>query len=149
MRRNNKKLKGQALLEAALTSFVFLVLFIGVLDVSQVLFVHQSLTERVRNAVRYGVVRPYDPVAIENMVLYNQPIALSESNGDDEEDAEPAPGFLGLTPSMVTVNRLDATFNEDRIVVSINNYPFTFFTPLIAGIYQARPIVASLPYEGV
>ena len=50
---------------------------------------------------------------------------------------------------MVSVSRQDATFNEDRIVVTISNYPFTFFTPLIAGVYQAKPIVAALPYEGV
>ena len=111
---------------------------------------HHSLTERVRNATRYGVVRPYDPDAIRNMVLYNQPTAVTEENeGFDGDDPEPAPGFMGLTPSMVTVSRQDATFNEDRIIVIIDNYPFRFFTPFISGVYQARPIVASLPYEGV
>ena len=145
MAANKNNRRGQALLEGALVTLVFLVLFIGIFDVSQVLFVHQSLVERARNAVRYGVVRPYDADAIQNMVLYGQPGTL----GEEEDDEGPARGFLGLTASMVSVSRQDATFNEDRIVVTISNYPFTFFTPFIAGIYQAKPIVASLPYEGV
>ena len=146
--RNNRR--GQAILEGALVSLVFLVLFIGILDVSLVLFVHQSLVERARSAVRYGVVNAYDADAIENMVLYGQPTTpgLEEDDGDDGGGGT-ASGFLGLTSGMVSVSRLDATFNEDRIVVTISNYPFTFFTPFIAGVYQAKPIVATLPYEGV
>ena len=143
MATNHKSCRGQALLEGALVTLVFLVLFIGIFDVGQVLFVHQSLVERARDAVRYGVVRPYDADAIQNMVVYGQPGAPGEVNGT------PAPGFLGLSASMVSVSRQDATFNEDRIVVAIRNYPFTFFTPFIAGVYQARPIVAALPYEGL
>ena len=138
MTRNYGNRRGQALLESALVTLVFLVLLIGVLDVCQVLFVHQTLVERSRNAVRYGAVRPYDADAIRNMVLYNQLTAPGEQ----------APGVFGLTPSMVSVSRLDATLHEDRIVVAITDYPFDFFSPFIAGAVRGKPIVATMPYEG-
>jgi len=144
MATKNNRERGQALLEGALTTMMFVTLLIGVIDVGQVLFVHQSIVERVRSAVRYGAVRPFDADAVENMVLYRQAAAP----GSEDPDTEVAPpGFLGITPDMVTVARQDATFNEDRLVVTVQGYPFTFFTPFIAGIYQGRPITASMSYE--
>lgn len=131
--------RGQALLESALVTLVFVVLLVGVIDVGQFLFVHQTLVERGRNALRYGVVRPFDANAIRNMVLYNQPSGPS--------GGQAVPGIFGLTPSMVSVTRQDATFNEDRIVVTISDYPFRFLTPLIAGLARGKPITVSLPYE--
>ncbi len=133
--------RGQALLESALVTFVFIVLLVGVLDVGQFLFVHQTLVERGRNALRYGVVRPFDASAIRNLVLYNQPSAPPGGQG--------VPGIFGLTPAMVSVTRRDATFNEDRVVVTISDYPFRFFTPLIAGLARGKPITVSLPYEAM
>jgi len=137
----SRKERGQALIESALTTFVFLVLLIGVIDVGQVLYVHQSIVERVRSAVRYGVVHDFDADAIRNVVLYDQAAAPDAGDG-----VEPG-GFLGMTSDMVSVVREDATFNEDRIIVTVNGYPFTFFTPFIAGVYQGKPISASMPYE--
>jgi Flp pilus assembly protein TadG len=134
--------RGQALLEGALVTLVFVVLLIGVLDIGQFLFVHQTLVERGRNALRYGVVRPFDANAIRNMVLYNQPTAPASGG-------QTVPGVFGLTPAMVTVTRQDATWNEDRIVLTISDYPFRFFTPLIAGIARGKPITVSLPYEAM
>jgi len=137
----SRKERGQALIESALTTFVFLVLLIGVIDVGQVLYVHQSIVERVRSAVRYGVVHDFDADAIRNVVLYDQAAAPDAVDG-----VEPG-GFLGMTSEMVGVVREDATFNEDRIIVTVHGYPFTFFTPFIAGVYQGKPISASMPYE--
>ena len=44
------------------------------IDCGQVLVAHQSLVERVRAAVRWGVVRPWDGTGeqIANLVLYDQ-----------------------------------------------------------------------------
>lgn len=134
--------RGQALLESALVTLVFIVLLVGVLDVGQVLFVHQTLVERGRNALRYGVVRPFDADAIRNLVLYNQPTAPPGGQG--------VPGIFGLTPAMVSVTRQqDATSSIDRVVVTISDYPFRFFTPLIAGLARGKPITVSLPYEAM
>jgi hypothetical protein len=148
--KNDNRRRGQALLESALVTLVFLVLLIGMLDVSQVLFIHQALVERARNAVRYGVAHNFDADAIRNLVLYNRTSAPSPPPDQDQRD-EPPPlptGAFGLTPSMVSVVRHDAGDTGDRVVVTIRNYPIRFFTPLIASVVTGRPIVASLPYEG-
>lgn len=143
MTKKSRNNRGQGLLESALVTLVFLVLLIGTLDVGQVLFLHQTLVERARNAVRYGAVHPFDADAIRNMVLYNQATVPGEQPEDD-----PVPGIFGLMPSMVAVTRQDASSNEDRITVSITSYPFHLFTPFIAGHFEGKPIVATIPYEG-
>ena len=143
--------RGQALVESALVTLAFVVVLIGIVDVGQVLFVHQTMVERSRSAVRYGAVRPYDATAIENMFLYDRPTAPVEENGDESDDGDredPAPGLFGMDASMVTVNRYDVNTNEDRITLTITNYPFSFFTPFIAGEYVGKPIVTTIPYEG-
>ncbi len=132
--------RGQSLVESALVTIVFLTLLIGILDVGQVLFVHQTLVERARNALRWGAVRPFDAEAIRNMVLYNR------STVGEEQGA--SPGIFNLTPEMVVVTRQDASLESDRITVLITGYPFHFYTPFIAGLYQGRPISLSIPYEG-
>jgi len=131
MPRKKSARRGQALVESALVTGVFLTLLIGVLDVGQVLFVHQTLVERTRNALRYGAVRPFDADAIRNMF----------PEGSEE-------GLFGLLPSMVQVSREDAGTSADRIVIRVTKYPFRFYTPLIAGAYEGKPIIASIPYEG-
>ena len=89
----NRKRRGQTLVESALVLFVFLTLLIGTLDVGQVLFVHQTLVERTRAALRWGAVRPYDDQAIRSMVLYNSPTI---PGGEDPEVTTPEAGIFGL-----------------------------------------------------
>lgn len=144
MAKRKSSERGQALLEAALTTFALLIVLLGIIDVGQVLYVHQSLVERVRAAIRYGVVHDYDADAIRNMVLYNRSTLPAGSDPSD-----PPAGFLGLTAANVSVSRQDATENEDRLIVTVTDYPFTFFTPFMAGQYRGKPITASMPFEGL
>ena len=143
----NRNRRGQTLVESALVLLVFLTLLIGTLDIGQVLFVHQTLVERTRAALRYGTVRPYDADAIRNMVLYGNP--ASPDSGDEDDDRPPPPGIFGLSASMVQVSRESIDTNEDRIVVQITRYPFRFYTPLISGLREGKPIVGSIPYEAI
>ena len=50
--------RGQSLVESTLVLLVFLSLLLGVIDCGQVLFAHQALMDRVRGAVRWGIVHP-------------------------------------------------------------------------------------------
>src|ERR1044072_8686351 len=87
--------RGSTILESAFVLSALLLMIIGTLDISRLVFMHQTLTERARNAVRYGVARPYDATKIQNMVLYNT--------------ATPANGIqpvFGLTTSNVAVSKL-------------------------------------------
>ncbi|MCW5977885.1 MAG: pilus assembly protein [Bryobacteraceae bacterium] len=142
----NRKRKGQALLESALVTTTFFIFVIGLLDVGQVLFVHQSIVERVRAAARYGAVRPYDPAAIRNMVLYSNP-GLPGGDGGVGANQTPPPGFMGLTQSMVTVTRSGAWTDGDRISITVDGYPLRFYNPLIAGVGRGKPIAIAMPFE--
>lgn len=112
---------GGALLESVLTLVVFLALFIGVFDVGEMLFVHQTLTDRARNAARWGAVNAFDATSIQNLVLYG---ATAPAQGQ-------TPAF-GLSASNVTVTRPAASIGtpEDRIVVTII-YPVSLVSVFI------------------
>jgi hypothetical protein len=50
------------------------------------------------------------------------------------------PSF-NLTSSMVQVSRFDAKAAEDRVVITVANYPVEFFSPFIARRVTGKPIV--------
>lgn len=129
--------RGATLVEAALVALVFLATLIGIFDLGQIFFIHQTFVERVRNGARYAVVNSYDETAFKNMVLYNQPTVPEGRTS----------GIFGLTTGQVSVTQYDTGTSEHRIVVGINNYPYRFFSPLIAGVFQGRPITISFPSE--
>ena len=129
MRNRILSQRGQSMVEATLVLLVFFSLLLGVIDCGQVLFAHQSLVERVREAVRWGVVHPWndetgsDPIV--NLVLYNQTEA---PRGD-------APAFLGLKPENVVVRHRAATPDrpdDETLGVTIVNFRSQFFSPWIA-----------------
>jgi TadE-like protein len=129
------EVRGSAMVETSLVLIVFLMLLIGIADVGQMLFLHVSLVERMREGLRYGVIT-YDPTAIQNIVLYG---TASPADGA-------TPSF-NLTASMVNVSRMDAKAPEDRIVITLSNYPIQWFTPYIATKTTGKPIVEAQAME--
>jgi len=132
--------RGQSLVEAALVLLVFLGLLLGVIDCGQVLVAQQSLTERVRGAVRWGVVHPWDgPDPIVNLLLYTQTTETRSSTA----------GYLGLKPANVVVTHHAATAEhpDDEILsVAIVNFESHFFSPWIARtMVSPRPVLISSP----
>ncbi len=99
--RPRNRRRGWTLVESALIFSTFLFMIIGVLDFGQFLYLHQAITERARAAARFGALQPFNsnttPTQIQNMVIYNSPIAPLVPTGD--------PTF-GLTPAMVTVTAI-------------------------------------------
>src|SRR5580704_5427123 len=114
------------MVEATLVLLVFFTLLLGVLDCGQVLFAHQSLVERVRAAVRWGVVHPWESAdPIVNLVLYNQA-------GVPREGAQ---AFLGLRPENVVVRHQLPTPerpDDETLSVTIVNFRSQFFSPWIS-----------------
>lgn len=138
MRRSNQK--GQSMVEATLVLLVFFALLLGVIDCGQVLFAHQSLVERVRTAVRWGVVHPWngsEPVV--NLVLYNQ---SKPPRGD-------AQSFLGLRPENVVVRHQAPSADrpdDETLSVTIVNFRPRFFSPWFAGaIVSPRSVSITAP----
>lgn len=132
-----KRRRGQSTVEGALVILVFLATLIGIFDLGQVLFIHQTFVARVRSAARYAVLNPSETDAIKNMALYGQTTVPAGATS----------GVFGLDASMITVTRSDSGTNEDRVVVSIVNYPYRLFSPWIGQVFTGRPIVASFSVE--
>ena len=138
--RDMRYQRGQSLVEATLVLLVFFALLLGVIDCGQVVVAHQALMERVRGAVRWGVVRPWDGGSqVTNLVLYNQP---------DEPRAD-ASGFLGLTAANVQVRYQPATADrpdDEMLTVAIVNYEYHFFSPWLSRKFvNPRPVLISSP----
>jgi Flp pilus assembly protein TadG len=132
--------KGQSLVESALVLLVFLAMLLGVFDCAQVLFAHQALVERVRTAVRWGMIHPDQGTApISNLVLYNQ----------TAEPRATRDGYLGLKPENVRVIHRPAPADapdDELLTVSIVNYESHFFSPWIARVLiTPRPVMMSVP----
>ena len=123
---------GQALVESTLILLLFITTLVGIMDVSQLLFTHQSLVERVRMGLRWGSVQQWDGTGekIQNMVLYRTQTA--------PPGVEPQ-GFLGLKRVNVKVVRTAGTVdnpNDERLSVAIVDYNYRFFTPFVAKTFQ-------------
>jgi len=133
--------KGQSLVEATLVLIVFFALLLGVIDCGQVLYSHQALVERVREAVRWGSVHPYDGTGdqVANLVLYHQA----------DEPRTAAAAYLGLTRANVQVRYQGPTTerpDDATISVAIVNYESHFFSPWISKtIVSPRPVLVSAP----
>ena len=134
MRPRCTRRRGQSAVEAVLVLLVFLATLIGIFDLGQILFVHQTFVARVRSAARYGVLDPTNVAAIKNMAVFGNP----DSGGT---------GIFGLTPAMVSVTRTGNGTSEDRLVVSITGYPYRLFSPWIGKAFTGRAIAASYPVE--
>ena len=133
-----KKQRGQSLVESTLVLLVFFSLLLGVIDCGQVLFAHQSLVERVRTAVRWGVVHPWlqetSADSIVNLVLYNQ---TGTPRGD-------TPAFLGMQRENVVVRHIAPSERPDdeTLSVTIVNFRPQFFSPWFAGAVLSRRSVS-------
>ncbi|MFN3324438.1 MAG: TadE/TadG family type IV pilus assembly protein [Bryobacteraceae bacterium] len=128
MRRTANTRKGATLVEGALVLSTLLIMILTIMDLGQMLFFLQLLNDRCREGARYATVSTYDTNAIKRYIAYGD--AGSNRTGT---------GLFGLTPAMIAVNRYGANTPEDRIEVIIQNFPLTYFSPLLYGQYGHRP----------
>ena len=128
--------KGSTAVEGALTLTVFLVTFIGIIDIGSVLLRMQGLTERARAGARWGVVNTYDETTIRNVVVYGN------SGGTGS-------ALFGLTAGLVSVNQVDLGDGISKIRIRIDNYPFRMYTPFLAGDRTLARVEVSLTSESL
>ena len=116
-----KKQRGGTLVEGALIFTLASALLIGVIDLGQMLFVHQTVVDRVRVAARWASVNPYDSSQITNMVLYGTPAA--GTSGTE---------LFGMTSSNVvaTHDTSDGAY-ADRITINVSGYTYLMFSGTI------------------
>jgi Flp pilus assembly protein TadG len=135
--RRGKRQRGQAMVESALTFLVMISMIIAIMDFGQLLYMHATLTERVRSAARYASIAPTATTAIQNVAIYN-------STNPTSSDKALLPG---LTASMVAVTRANVGTASETVTVTISGYPVVMLTPGIAQAFNARAFSATMPSE--
>ena len=123
------------MVESALVLLTFFVMLIGTIDFGQVLFFHQSLVERARTAVRYGITNPTNTAGIQNMAVYNTVTVTG------------TPVLPNLTTAMVTVTNPDVNTSGARVVVTISGYPIVFLSPYIAQSFTNLAVTIAMSSE--
>ena len=147
MQKKRARQKGQVFVETGLILFIFLAFLIGTLDFGQYLYFHQSLSERARAALRYGIINAADRTGIQNMAVYNDPggtvngatALLPDFN--TSMDAVCLPGDAGCSNP--------AGNSDSRVTVTISGYQMTTFNLLVPRSFTNKPIVVSAPSEAV
>jgi Flp pilus assembly protein TadG len=139
MKKNRER--GSALVEGALVFLVVFSMLIAIVDFGQFLFIHQTLTERAREGVRYGIVNnPTDTTSIQNIVLYGQASGGSVPTSPSSSDT----GIFSVQRSNVIVSTTGSG-SDDRLLVQIQNYKYSIYSPTISGSYTGPNITAALP----
>ncbi len=140
MKKNSER--GSAMVEGALEFLVFAMLLIGTVDFGQFLFIHQTLSERAREGVRYGIVNdPTNTTSIQNIVLYGQASGGSVPGTASSTDT----GIFNVQRSNVIVTTTGSATDDYRLLVQIQNYQYRIYSPTIAGTYTGPNITAALP----
>lgn len=135
-RSRQKHQKGSAMLEGALTLVVFVSLFLGAIDLAQILLIHQSIVERVRSVARVTSVTCCDTDTVKNLVLYGQTATPSQPSG-----------YYGLTASNVAVTFSDQNSPDQRLTIRVTGFQYRSFTPMLAGVSNGIPVQVSIPLE--
>lgn len=163
MRRSQK---GASMVEFAIGIVLFMVLMIGILDWAITFFIHQTLTWRVSEAVRYGAVYGVGTLTINTSV--NPPTFTAVKNTTREAEVKNvvlcgqpnctnnSPGIFGLTANDVEV---DVVTNADtdtytlnpvprpHVLVTVRNYRVRQYTPVFGMRFFIKPITAGRPQE--
>jgi len=148
--QRKKKQRGQALLEGALVGFAFTVAILFVLEIGRYMLFIGYFTERARAGARYAAVTNYNADAIKNYIAYNSATSPTSTQSVNGEGSTIVPsGLFGLKPEMIAVTRYDEGKETDRVTVSINNYPLSFFLPLLPAQWTLRPFKVTIPAESM
>lgn len=141
--RSRKGERGQAFVETGLVMLIFLPVIFGIMDFGQFLYLHQSLSERVRAAARYGAVHTYtDGSAAVNVAIYNDP------NGPTNKATAVLPNLQSGSSTgngYVSATLSGAGTDDALITVTVTKYPYNFLW--MPSDLNYRTISDTEPYE--
>src|SRR5712692_2995656 len=115
---SKKNERGNTLVEASLILVLALSLLIGLFDLLQIMFIHQTVVDRTRAVARWAAVNPYDATKTTNMVLYASTTAPTDGSA----------GLFNMTSLNVAVSHdtSDGLY-ADRIGIVVSGYSYSFF----------------------
>jgi hypothetical protein len=121
--------RGQALIDSAIAIVVLLAVILAVVDVAQIVYTQQALSERVRLAARKAALESLNDDAIIREVVGR--------------------GWNQLRPEHVRVRRIAAKGGAQSVRVSIVGYRYTLVSAFGGGSLQAREISHTEPVDGL
>lgn len=124
------------MLEGGLTLVAFMSLFLGAIDLAQILLVHQAIVERVRYAARTTAVNCCNSDTVKNLVLYAQTTVPASPSA-----------FYGLTAGNIAVTFSDQNTADQRVTIRVSGFQYKSFTPMITGSYNGIPVTVTIPLE--
>lgn len=124
------------MVEAALTLVAFVSLFLGAIDVAQILLIHQSIVERVRFAARSAAVSCCNSTSVQNLVLYGSSTNPGQTTG-----------YWGLTSANVSVVFADQNTSSQRVTIRVSGLTYKAYTPMMAGTFSNIPVQVTIPLE--
>jgi len=124
------------MVEGGLTLIAFVSLFMGAIDVAQILLIHQSIVERVRFAARSSAVSCCDVTSVQNLVLYGSTTNPGQTTG-----------YWGLTSANVTVTFAGQNTTDQRVTIRVSGLPYKAYTPMMAGTFSNIPVRVTIPLE--
>lgn len=120
------------MIETALTLGLYTAIVFSIFDYGFVMYMHQTVANRVSAAARYGALNPTDTTGIKNYVMYSQATGSGA-------------GLFGITSSNVTVTRTGSGTTADRVVVTVTGFRYPMISPGFSG--NAKPITVTYPVE--
>ncbi len=130
--------RGASLVEFALVAMTFFLALFGVLEVGRLLWVHNTLTEAVRNGTRYATLHTPNEAQVKAVVVY----------GSAAPAAGAHPVAAGLTTNMVNVT-YSSPFGVKigSVTVTISGYIFKFAVPLVGNTLNLAPYKSTMTAE--
>ena len=131
---SNRRRRGSAMVETALVFTAALTMILFIVDMGRLLLIQQFASERARVAARNAVVNNWNSTAVANYVAYGTTTAPSGN----------PPGFLGLTPSQVTLTTYaDSGIGDGRYSVTVQGGALFTWIPYMGGTYNAPSVTAT------
>lgn len=143
--KDTKSERGATLVEFAIAATVFLTVLFGVIEFGRLYFTHNALRDAARRGTRYATIRKNDAAgiaAVKKMVVYGDP------NANPSTAIPVAPG---LTTGNVAVQyqNYNGILLSSRATVTITNYRFQFYIPMLGSQISMPDYRTSLPGESV
>jgi Flp pilus assembly protein TadG len=130
--------RGATLVEFAIAGAVFLTAMFAVIEFGRALWAHNALTDAARRGARYAVLHSTSDIQkVKNVVVYG------------DENGGPQPMLPNLTTGNVSVNYSDFALNKGTVSVSVTNYQFQFFIPLVGTSITMPNYTTTLTGESV
>ena len=134
--KHRRRQRGSVIVETALSFLVFALIFIGIFDFGQFLYIHQALVERVRYAARWGAINDAtNHTAIQNMILYYQ----------SATPVDGTPTYFNLTSGNLTITDPGVNTDNYYLKIIVSGYQFTALSPYFSSSMTGPAITVSVP----